>query len=264
MHTYKHPWFQYGLRTLLLLAILENLGLCWLGTGMYRAGTQREARETLKSLRWGVLYEYRHDSDFDFVSGQPPGSAWLRKLLGVDFFADVTWVNTPYREYGVPQDADFDYLACFPRLRRLDLGSDATDSVLGRLRGMRRLEWLQMRGGKITDSGLQNLEQLTRLRVLVLSQTQISDPGLDYLRALSQLRSLDLADTKISDAGVGRLTELRELKDLSLSGTRITDAGLEYLEGLTQLMGLSLYGTQVTDKGVRKLQRALPNCLISK
>ena len=40
--------------------------------------------------------------------------------------------------------------------------------------------------------------------------------------------------------------------------------GLVHLKGLTNLQELSLYYTKVTDAGVADLQKALPNCKISK
>ena len=43
-----------------------------------------------------------------------------------------------------------------------------------------------------------------------------------------------------------------------------TDAGLDRLKGFTQLRELDLTGTQVTDAGVAKLQKALPNCKITR
>jgi len=37
---------------------------------------------------------------------------------------------------------------------------------------------------------------------------------------------------------------------------------LEHLEGLTQLHYVELLYTRVTDKGVKRLQHALPKCMI--
>ncbi|MEO2021815.1 MAG: hypothetical protein ABGX05_08295 [Pirellulaceae bacterium] len=51
---------------------------------------------------------------------------------------------------------------------------------------------------------------------------------------------------------------------LSLIGTKITDAGLVHLKRLTKLQRLGLEFTKVTDAGVADLQKALPNCKISR
>ena len=49
---------------------------------------------------------------------------------------------------------------------------------------------------------------------------------------------------------------------LYLNNTQVTDAGLVHLKGLSKLQYLDLSNTQVTDEGVKKLQQALPNCII--
>ena len=59
------------------------------------------------------------------------------------------------------------------------------------------------------------------------------------------------------------LKGLTNLRVLSFNKTKITDAGLVHLKGLTKLQGLDVRSTKVTAAGVKKLQAALPNCLIS-
>ena len=49
-----------------------------------------------------------------------------------------------------------------------------------------------------------------------------------------------------------------------LNGTQATDADLAHLSGVTALETLDLSDTQVTDGGVGELQKALPNCEISR
>ena len=67
----------------------------------------------------------------------------------------------------------------------------------------------------------------------------------------------------LSDAELVHLKGLTSLKSLVL-GSDITDAGLVHLKGLTKLQKLFLSSTKVTDAGVAELQKALPNCKISK
>ena len=57
---------------------------------------------------------------------------------------------------------------------------------------------------------------------------------------------------------------MTRLRSLYLTAIEITDAGLVHLKGLANLQGLTLGGTQVTVAGVAELQKALPNCEISK
>jgi hypothetical protein len=60
------------------------------------------------------------------------------------------------------------------------------------------------------------------------------------------------------------LAKLKRLTFLSLTNTQVTDAGMVHLAELTTLKLLYLNNTQVTDAGVAELQKALPNCSISR
>ena len=57
---------------------------------------------------------------------------------------------------------------------------------------------------------------------------------------------------------------MTNLSSLYLWGTQVTDAGLVHLKGLTNLICLELAEARGTDAGVAELQRALPNCKITK
>ncbi len=114
-----------------------------------------------------------------------------------------------------------------------------------------------------TDAGLVHLKGLTKLNGLDLSHNQITDAGLVHLKGLTNLNKLYLHLTPITDAGLVHLQGLTKLQSLDISYTRITDAGLEHLKGLTNLERLNLRDTQVTDEGVKNLRQALPNCKIS-
>ena len=79
------------------------------------------------------------------------------------------------------------------------------------------------------------------------AQTAAADP----VAALQKLGALIRQD----DQG--------EVFEVYLAGTKITDAGLVHLKGLTNLQKLIISGS-ITDAGVADLQKALPNCEISK
>ena len=66
-----------------------------------------------------------------------------------------------------------------------------------------------------------------------------------------------------TDVGLVHLKGLTKLQRLVLP-RQITDAGLAHIKGLTQLQVLNLGGTKITDAGVADLQKALPNCKITK
>ena len=80
-----------------------------------------------------------------------------------------------------------------------------------------------------------------------------------------EVRSVSLSgNKKIGDSELVHLSGLTNLQYLHLQGTQITDAGLVHLKGMTNLEKLRLEDTQVTDAGVAELQKALPNCKITK
>jgi hypothetical protein len=57
-------------------------------------------------------------------------------------------------------------------------------------------------GTSVTGSGFHNLKGLTRLQSLELVGTKVTDAGLVHLKGLTQLQSLNLWGTKVTDAGV--------------------------------------------------------------
>ena len=103
------------------------------------------------------------------------------------------------------------------------------------------------------------------LKTLDILQLVATDTGLKYYLAAIEPRSmLDLRGWfRITDAGLIHLKGLTNLHTLSLYRTKITGAGLEHLKGLTNLQKLIISGS-ITDAGVADLQKALPNCEISK
>ena len=63
---------------------------------------------------------------------------------------------------------------------------------------------------------------------------------------------------------MGYVPDLAALQTLGLMDTKVTDAGLVHLTGLTNLQTLNFSFTKITDAGVAELQKALPNCKISR
>jgi hypothetical protein len=105
---------------------------------------------------------------------------------------------------------------------------------------------------------------LARVTEVLFIRKSMTDAVLVHLEGLSELRTLWVYETQFTDAGLVHLRGLRRLQTLVLSDTQITDAGLVHLQGLSQLHLLRLDGTRVTAKGVKELQKALPNCKISR
>ena len=222
----KRRWLQYSLGTLLVFVTVCAIPCSWLSVKMRQAESQREAATAIEKLGGVAEWDYK-------ASAQP---AWLRKVLGDDFFGSVGRVY----------------------LQR----TKVTDTGLEHLKGLSQLQSLMLDNTHVTDAGLKNLEGLSQLQSLGLDGTNVTDAGLENLKGLSQLQYLDLGGAPVTDAGLEHLKGLAKLQTLDLWRTRGTDAGLEHLRGLTQLQTLCLYNTKVTDAGVKRLRQALPNCKI--
>ncbi len=73
-----------------------------------------------------------------------------------------------------------------------------------------------------------------------------------------------LVGAPIDDAWLKKLGRFPKLYSLVLDGKQITDDGLTHLAEMSNLRILILMETGVSDKGVKKLQQALPDCIIVK
>jgi hypothetical protein len=276
--------FQFSILCLLLLFVVVAVPCSWLATEMKAARKQREAVAAIEKAGGKVGYDYEPDP-YLVPDAEPPGPAWLRKLLGNDLFVSVTVASIIARD--AIGDAELEFLEGLPQLQELELGggmvsgaglgriaelpqiqrlvlagTDVSDAGLQRLKGLTRLQSLDLESTNVSDAGLQYLEGMTRLQELELDETRVGDAGLEHLRGLTQLDSLDLTSTEVTDAGLEHLKGLTQLRNLTLRGTRVSDAGLEHLEGLIQLNLLHLERTKVTNAGVKKLRQALPGCQI--
>jgi len=200
--TPKRSWVQFRLITVFVVVT----GLCmWLAVRVNRAHRQRDAVAAIRALGGAVMYDYDFDAAGNQIrNAEPPGPAWLRRLLGVDFRNAATWV----------------YLA----------GAPTTDADLVHLRNLPKLNWLHVGNKPITDDGLAHLAHCTQLESLDLGGTEITDVGLDKLTSLRRLKMLDVGGTEITDAGARKLQNLEHLADLFVSRSRITMDGIEQLQ----------------------------------
>jgi len=255
-------WFRFCLLTLLVFAVVLSVPLGWFVMNLRRAARQRAAVEAIEKTGKQVFYDYQWCVDMMLPRSQakPSTPAWLRQLLGDDFFCDVIQVAYPSTTFG---DDDLIHVKNFSKLRRLDLnGAAVTDAGLEQLMGLTSLEHLYLSGTQVTDAGLSHLKGLTTLELLDLSNTQTTDVGMECLKGLDDLESLNLSGTQVTDATMEYLEGLTGLEVVDLSDVQITDAGLEHLRGLDDMEWVDLRGTRVTEEGVQKLEKALPDCAI--
>jgi hypothetical protein len=195
----KRRWFQFSLRTLLVFTMALAVACGWLGKRIEQKREEREAVEAIVKSGGYAQYDYQGETD-----GEPPGPNWLRKLLGEDFFSEVTLVNINTRG----GDAELEHVNGLTKVKALVLVEiTLINAAVGRL---------STKSNNISDAGLENLEGLTQLEVLVMGGPRITDAGLERLRRLTQLRELCLDYTQVTDAGLAHLKGLTHLQFLGL------------------------------------------------
>lgn len=138
----KRRWFQFRLKTLLVLTAVICLSLGWMLRERRRIEDQRDV---LNSLGGGPI-----------LSGRIQQPSWRVWLLGDDapaYAFEMDFSGRVFPDYWLTT------LEGFPRLRTLIL-----DRTL------------------VTDSGLVHLERLTQLQSLQLKETQVTDAGVARLQ----------------------------------------------------------------------------------
>jgi Leucine-rich repeat (LRR) protein len=151
-----HWHFQFSIRWLLVLTVVVAIPCSWLAVEMRWAKEQKEAVEAIVKLG-SVYYEDSIDLSVEYFRGiNPVKPAWIGKLLGEDFFRNVTALELN--------------------------GSKITDGELENIKELKQLKTLQFAQTKITDAGLVHLKGLTTLESLDISNTNVTDDGIKGLQ----------------------------------------------------------------------------------
>lgn len=122
----KRRYLTFSLRTLFILLTLFAV---WTATIVNRAREQREAVKAIRELGGKVSYDwqlrYLPGTTNLRIEPEPPGPAWLRRVVGGDFFQEVRVVNFFWRLGGwyqpnpIGEPSDSDVLRAIPYLQRL-------------------------------------------------------------------------------------------------------------------------------------------------
>ncbi len=219
---------QYSLGARLLLLALVAMLYSWVDDKRNELRREREAVAEIGKLGGIVRWDWQYTKD---RYPQPPGPAWVKRLLGDNCFATVESVDAT-KQFG--------------------------DEGLKHLKDLRELHILRLSESAVTNDGLTELKSVKGLRTLLLGRTQISDAGLKHVEGMSQLEELYLDQTGVTDDGLKHLKGLKNLTILSLDDTQITDAGLDELQKLPSLDTVCLLRTKVTRQGQNKFKQALP------
>lgn len=226
-------WKQFSLGTAFIFLTM----LCVLfGPWSDRAHRQRRAVAVISRLGGSVAYRGEVWHDFRRGDWIP---VWLKNFIGRDFFDPVTIVLLSSEEF---HDADLVCLEELPEVEEIWIAESITDAGLDHLRGMTKLEVINLYGPGFTDAGLRKL------------------------RGFRELRSLTAENAKFTDDGLRELTRHRKLTTLHLysddNRSPITDVGFRHLLELRNLDELILDADKISEDAVEELQRALPRCTI--
>ena len=229
-HTPRRRWYQFRLRTLLIFMTLFSIPFAFFGSEFRAALRDRAVASWVVSMGGHVDFEDR----------------WLEQWIGGRVIG-VHLDRTPV--------SDLTPLAGLKNLRTLRLfGTPVSD--LTPLAGMKDLQMLYLASTQVSD--LTPLAGLKNLQMLYLANTPVSD--LSPLAGLKNLTELRLDNTQVSD--LSPLAGLKDLRRLNLAVTEVDD--LSPLAGLKDLRRLHLNRTPARNEQVEMLQRALPNCEISR
>jgi hypothetical protein len=257
--TPRRRWRTISLRGLMLLILLTAV---WLGWETNRARRQKHAIETIQ--RAGGLFFFDDESTADGTNGtpselrRPAWQKWLMRTVGDDYVRRAYCLDFEFSSTGrrsklgpgvVRALADLHDLA----LLRLD-GTDITDADLAAIGSLHRLTYLNLSDNrKISDLGLAHLKGLRKLEGIELARTSVGDEGINHLKGLPHLADLRLNGLNVGDRTLALVPNWPELRVLELRGSRITDKGMAHLRGLKQLWELAVDDTLISDAGLANI-----------
>jgi hypothetical protein len=170
--TPKRPrWLRFSLRTF----VLAITGLCiWLGVLAARAHRQHAAVNAIRAAGGAVVFDYENEGSM------PPGPAWLRHLIGDDFFCSPT--NATLVGENITDDFIEKHLSALSHLQTLRIGSTKlTDKSLAHVAKLSALLELELNCPQITVAGIQQLAPLNSLVSVRSFRNHPEDPVWDDL-----------------------------------------------------------------------------------
>lgn len=260
----------------------------WLGWSLERSRTHRDSVAAIRQAGGTVYYSYNIAANGQRIpDARSPHAAWLRRILGDEFFARVEMVfledatdelleslrdhlgnlrtlDSLHLTHSKLTDKSAKDLAELTQLKGLYLGGNVklTGATLAQISKLKNLKRLQLWHAQIKDTDMVHIRALGQLEELELSFDPITDNGLLHLQGLAKLRLLGLYDTNVTDLGLERLTCLANLKRMDLGETSVTDDGLRFFAQMPSLRFVSVTNTRVTRDGAEKLMAKHPSLTI--
>ena len=187
--TPKRRWFQFSLRTLLVVVTLFCVGMSWFAVRMQKARKQRDTVVAIEKSGGWVRYDCDYDGAGQLIqNAAPPYPAWVCKYLGEDFVATVI-------EAAVTNDEGLKCVEDLPRLRSLQIGrgsyGEEEEFAFVRRHSI-HLEPTDLFDLHVSAAALKHIEGLTQLRELKIFHVPLTDAYLEQVQHLPNLQKLRL------------------------------------------------------------------------
>lgn len=191
------PRFQFRLRTFLLAC--AGCAVCFgLWTG--KARRQRETVALIEDLGAAIFYDIEWDGTYSRWPLVPRSARdWIGERLGMDYVADVAWVqfrgNGRGRHlYDPPPPPGQFWSDQFAWARGGTISFIDTEFIVGVPQMI-----------VLTPTPVQRLAQLSQLRVLSLNNIVVTREAAAELKRLTSLRELHIWDTNLSHEAIAEL-----------------------------------------------------------
>ncbi len=251
----KRRWFQYSLRSLLVLTLIVAALSAWLGKHIMRASTQRPIVAKIAASGGTVGYDYQIHPEFNIVdqSQTAPGSKLVRWVFGDDIYAtvNVVFLNDPKTS-----DADIVNLHKLPDLLDVSLnGRGVTDACIDDLLRIPKLRAVALMDTGITPEGIRHLSSCDALQSLTVLGSSVTDQHLQHLPAFPNLQHIQIVRSSMTDDGMNSLGQM-DLATLDIfTAPAVTDKGFESLANLQNLLQLRVLRTAMTDRAMGTIGR---------
>lgn len=252
--TQRRRWFQFSLRSLLLIMLMAMLtfsGVAW-----------QLNRRSQSKLAWQRIAD-AENLGLSF-SGVHQRNCWgPKKSLREQLLEEWLWVTFP-----VPTDASLGFsedpqaavqlLSNYPDLKELEVlvfySDNFTDEVIYSIPQLPSLTQLTIKDCPLTGVSLGHLATACpKLEKLILVNVPLTIEGLQEIGAIHSLKSLTLDESGVTVDGLGYLNDLTQLQEISFHRAFINDLGLEHLSKHPLLENLPLEVMAITDAGMAHL-----------
>lgn len=236
-------WFQFKLRTLLVLVAVAALGSNWILTAHRQTAALRSLMSEHGVSPW---YSFQVDSEGDSTYLEPSWFlTWLQNNELVDYVYNIESV---YAE--VPDDAVVESLSSLRHLKFLQVSScelltDRGFSALASLRHLRRLQ-IGQPNFELPEKGIAALAELKRLQRLELAvPAGLEKATVGTILQLPNLRRLAVWFAAAPGAEVAMLSKLEHLEQLEVTaqGDAWTELPLGQCQALKRLVIFNYRGS---------------------